>query len=87
MARYQILYWQDIPAQVKAWDDFDEVNVALAPRFMEHIDQTAQRLGLTDTDDYLGQWRWSEAKERDGEPDEVAGAVKSELEATLGPIA
>jgi len=85
MARYQILYWQDIPAQVKAWDDFDEVKVELAPPFMEQIDQAAQRQGLTSTDDYLGQWRWSEEQERPGEPDEVAEAVRDALEATLGP--
>jgi hypothetical protein len=85
MARYQILYWQDIPSQVKAWDDFDEIKVALGPRFMEQIDQTAQRQGLTGSDDYLAQWRWSEEKERAGEPDDVAEAVRDELEATLGP--
>src|ERR1051326_8973803 len=52
MASYQILYWQDIPSQVKAWDDFDDVKVELAPRFAARIDQTAQSLGLTQTDDY-----------------------------------
>ncbi len=29
VAFYQILYWQDIPSQVKAWDDFDEVKIEL----------------------------------------------------------
>jgi hypothetical protein len=80
MAFYQILYWQDIPSQIKAWDDFDEVKLQLAPRFMEQIDQTAQKKGLTDTDDYLDQWNWSDKKERDGDPDEVAEMIKNELE-------
>ncbi len=84
MARYQILYWQDIPAQVKAWDAFDETKVELAPAFMERIDRTAQALGLTDTDAYLGQWTWSREQERPGTPEEVAEAVKDELEATQG---
>src|SRR5512141_1701832 len=26
-SKYQILYWQDIPSQVKAWDDYDEVKL------------------------------------------------------------
>ena len=82
MAIYQILYWQDIPAQVKAWDDFDETNVELAPAFMEKIDRTAQRQGLTNTDDYLAHWTWSEEAERPGTPEEIAEAVKRELEAT-----
>lgn len=80
MARYQILYWQDIPSQVKAWDDFDEVKVELAPRFAVRIDQEAQSQGLTSTDDYLNQWKWGEEQERAGAPEEVAAAVKQELE-------
>lgn len=80
MAFYQILYWQNIPSQVKAWDDFDEIKLQLAPRFMEQIDQTAQRNGLTDTDDYLKQWNWGEKKELPGSPEEVAKKVKIELE-------
>jgi hypothetical protein len=52
----------------------------LAPRFAARIDQAAQSQGLTQTDDYLGQWKWSEEQERDGTPEEVAQAVKNELE-------
>ncbi len=80
MAHYQILGWQDIPSQVKAWDDFDEVKVELAPRFVALIDQAAQSHGLVSTDDYLSQWKWSEEQEREGTASEVAEAVKKELE-------
>ncbi len=80
MAHYQILGWQDIPSQVKAWDDFDEVKVELAPRFVALIDQAAQSQGLVSTDDYLSQWKWSEEQEREGTASEVTEAVKKELE-------
>ena len=80
MAFYQILYWQNIPSQVKAWDDFDETRVELGPRFMTRIDEAAQSQGLTTTDDYLAQWKWSDEQERDGTAAEVAEAVKKELE-------
>jgi len=80
MASYQILYWQDIPSQVKAWDDFDEVKLELSPRFVARIDQAATAQGLTGTDDYLGQWRWGEALERSGAAGDVAEAVRRELE-------
>lgn len=83
MANYQILYWQDIPSQVKAWDEFDEAKIELSPRFMAKIDQVAQDQSLTDTDDYLNQWTWSEEQQRPGTPEEVAKAVKQELEASL----
>ena len=80
MASYQILFWQDIPSQVKAWDDFDEVKVKLAPRFVARIDQAAQSQGLTQSDAYLAQWNWSESQSREGNPEEVAHAVKQDLE-------
>ena len=82
MASYQILYWQDIPSQVKAWDDFDEVKVELSPRFVARIDQTAQAQGLTSADDYLAQWRWADPTQRPGTAAEVAEAVRRELEAS-----
>ncbi len=82
MASYQILYWQDIPSQVKAWDDFDEIKVELSPRVVARIDQVAQAQGLTSTDDYLAQWRWGDAAERPGTAAEVAEAVRRELEAS-----
>jgi len=81
MASYQILYWQNLPSQVKAWDDFDEVKVELSARFATRIDQVAQARGLTSTDDYLAQWRWGEVAEREGSAAEVADAVRQELEA------
>jgi hypothetical protein len=48
---------------------------------MERIDQLAVQRGLQSADDYLAQWRWSEAQERDGSAEDVAHAVKRELEA------
>jgi len=81
VAFYQILYWQDIPSQVKAWDDFDETKVELGPKFAALIDQTAQSKGLTGTDNYLAQWRWGDELEREGTAQEVAEVVKEELEA------
>jgi hypothetical protein len=80
MAFYQILSWQDIPSQIKAWDDFDEVKIELPARFTARIDQAAQSQGLTSTDEYLSLWKWSEEQEREGTAEEVANAVKKELE-------
>ena len=80
MAFYQVLYWQDIPSQVKAWDDFTEFKLEMPQRFVALIDQEAQARGLAQTDDYLAQWRWSEEEERQGTPQEVVMAVKLELE-------
>jgi len=81
MANYKILYWQEIPSQIKAEDDFDEVTLPLAARFQERIDELAARRGLQGADDYLAQWRWSEEEQREGTAQEVAEAVKVQLEA------
>lgn len=81
MATYKILYWQEIPTQIKAEDGIDEVTVALDGKFMEHIDILAARRGLQAADDYLAQWKWSDEEEREGSAQEVADALKAELEA------
>jgi hypothetical protein len=81
MATYKILYWQEVPSQIKADDGLDEVTVQLPARFMERIDQLAGQRGLQGSDDYLAQWRWSDEQEREGSAEEVAEAVRAELEA------
>jgi hypothetical protein len=81
VASYTILYWQEIPAQIKAEDDLDDVTLPLDPRFMERIDRLAAQRGLQGADDYLAQWHWSETQEREGSAEHVAHAVKRELEA------
>jgi 5-methyltetrahydrofolate--homocysteine methyltransferase len=79
-SKFQILYWQDIPSQVKAWDDFDEIKMDLPTRFAERIDASAQKQGLISQDAYSAHYRWSDAVERAGSPQEVADALKKELE-------
>ena len=80
MATYKVLYWQEIPAQIKASDDEDEVTLPLAAKFMERIDLLAAKRGLQSADDYLAHWRWSDDQEREGSAADVAEAVRAELE-------
>jgi len=79
-SKFQVLYWQDIPSEVKAWDDFDEIKISLPPRFAERIDVSAQRQGLISQDNYSAQLRWSDEAERAGSPREAAESVRQELE-------
>jgi hypothetical protein len=81
MTTYRILYWQEIPSQIAASDDRDDVTLEMPAKFTERIDHLAARRGLQSTDDYLAQWRWSDDMERDGPAREVAETVRAELEA------
>jgi hypothetical protein len=81
MTTYKILYWQEIPTQIKAEDESDDVTVMLADKFMQQVDILAAKRGLQSSDDYLAQWKWSEEEEREGSAQEVADALKAELEA------
>ena len=81
MTTYKILYWQEIPTQIKAEDESEDVTVMLDDKFMVQVDILAAKRGLQAADDYLAQWKWSEEEEREGSAREVAEAVKAELEA------
>lgn len=82
MATYKILYWQEVPSQIRVEDDAgDEVTVAMPQKFLVRIDALAAERGLEGADDYLAQWRWSDEETREGTAAEVAEAVASELEA------
>jgi len=80
MTRVQILYWQAIPSLVKAiGDDGTEVRRQLPEWFQQEIDRVAMEQGLDGSDDYLEQWHWGDAEEREGAPGDVAAAVEAEL--------
>jgi hypothetical protein len=82
MATYKILYWQEIPSQIKVEDDDgNEVSLPLDQKFQERIDELAAQRGLQSADDYLAQWNWSDEADRPGSAQEVAEALKAELEA------
>ncbi|HEY4233501.1 MAG TPA: virulence factor [Lacipirellulaceae bacterium] len=81
MATYKVLYWQEIPSQIRAEDDDGDVSLQMSQKFIDLIDQMAMKRGLTGSDDFLAEWHWGEELDRDGSAQEVADAVKAELEA------
>lgn len=83
MARYRILSWRDIPAQVQATDGSGaRANREMPAWFGQEIDRIAMRDGLAGSDEYTAQFAWSGYTERDGSPDEVVDAVVAELAAS-----
>lgn len=79
MAVFQVLYWKDIPAQVRAYEGRKRTSVQLPDRFQLAIDQRAMVEGLAGTDAYLEHWEWSEKQERSGTADAVLNEVVQEL--------
>ena len=80
MARYQILYWKDIPAQVRVFQETGRpISRQLPDRFQQEIDARAMDEGLTGTDAYLEHWHWSDKQERDMPAPELLDALVKEL--------
>jgi Virulence factor len=80
MARYRIIQWRDLPAQVEATDDERTVQVPLSSRFQDLIDAVAMREGASESDAYLEGWAPGPETERPGDAETVARAVAAELE-------
>lgn len=81
MPEIQVVLWRDIPAQVKGRQGEQRAGKALGDRFQEAIDAAAMRAGLTDTDDYLAQWRASPWEPRDQSLEQAVEGRATELEA------
>jgi hypothetical protein len=86
MAKYQILYWQDLPSLVDASDDTGHHKIELSPRFQALIDHVAMESGLAGTDAYLEEWKRGASEERDGSAEEVAKAIAEEFESQFEDI-
>ena len=84
--KVQIIYWRDIPAQIKLRTaDRQRISRSLPERFAVAIDEAAMRGGLTGTDDYLAQWRATEWQKQEGEADAVADMLVAELNEAYTP--
>ena len=86
MASVQVLYWHDIPVQVRASAGRERRSVSLSDRFQEAVDRAAMIVGVIDSDDYTDLYAWGDPQEREGSPQEAAQAVAAELEAQYADI-
>ncbi|MGD2057746.1 MAG: virulence factor [Anaerolineales bacterium] len=86
MTKVKVLYWHDIPIQVKAEDKDGRAGVQLSARFQAAIDEAAMAANLIGDDDYTNGFHWREQEDRQGEPQSVAEAVAADLEAKYAVI-
>lgn len=81
----QVVYWRDIPAQVKARSGRTRLAKPLSDRFQRAIDEAAMRSGMSGSDDYLEEWRTVERPDQDGEPEAIVDRIVAQLEADYPP--
>jgi hypothetical protein len=86
MTHYQILYWHDIPLQVRGRAGRERANVSLPARFQEAVDAAAMAAGLIGDEAYTDGLRWSDPVERAGAPDEVAATVAAAIDSQYPTI-
>jgi hypothetical protein len=86
MAQYQILYWHDIPVQVRAGTRKNRFSKELSARFQVAVDRAAVEAELTGTDEYLAGFSWGETLERPGTPEEAAETIIAEIESSYQEI-
>ena len=82
LARFQILYWQDVPSLMKAFADDGTRGEAAAPEwFQQEIDRRAMAQGLVGSDAYLEAWRWGDVERAGGKPRRGAGRARARADA------
>lgn len=86
MTAYQIMYWHDIPIQVRAGGRRDRVSRELPERFQIAIDNAAMAAGLIGSDAYIEGFHWEPGGELEGTAEEVVTAVIDQLDTQYKPI-
>ncbi len=81
MPEVTIVYWRDIPAQVIVGKGRRAAKKQLAERFEQAIDRAAMKIGSSDTDAYLAEWRKADPFTVDGDAADIAQAELDRLEA------
>lgn len=85
MAGISVIYWRDMPAQIRVEEGQARMTRMLPPRFQVAIGEAAMRAGLIGSEAYLAQWRFQVWPARDGALETVVTAVFNELEANYPP--
>ncbi|ALI54376.1 virulence factor [Celeribacter marinus] len=80
MTDMTIIYWRDIPAQVRMGRGRKASRAVLPERFEQAIDRVAMRIGATDQDAYIAEWR-DVVIAVEGEGQEAVDAKVAELDA------
>jgi hypothetical protein len=76
MGTMTVIWWRDIPAQVTAREGRRQSKIVLHPRFQVAIDTAASRAGKRAYNDYISEWRRTQARCGDDIDQEVAAEAE-----------
>ncbi|MEL6522466.1 MAG: virulence factor [Pseudomonadota bacterium] len=79
MPNVTIIYWRDIPAQIVVGKGRRGSKRLMPERFEQAIDRCAMKVGATDSDAYLSEWRKADPYPVEGEQEAVADAEVARL--------
>jgi hypothetical protein len=85
MADYQILYWDEVPYGVRAFEANKRVSRTLPMKFQKVIGVLCMVTGRTSSADYQKGFVWGPRQSREGSAEQVAQAVYDELLAAYPP--
>ncbi len=85
MAEYQIMYWDDVPYGVRAFEDKKRVSKQLPMKFMKVIGVLCMVTGRTSQADFQKGFVWGPRQSREGNAEQVAQQLYDELIAAYPP--
>ncbi|MBI2939183.1 MAG: virulence factor [Chloroflexi bacterium] len=75
MATIRVMYWKEIPSQVKATDEHGAVSRMLDSRFQEGIDAIGMFDGSCEAGAYLDGWEWGEPLDLPGRAEDAVTSL------------
>jgi len=79
VAKVRLMYWKEIPVQVKAEDETGQISVPLDARFQEGADATSIFDGSSGSDAYLAAFQWGDYFEEPGSAQEAGIRVAERI--------
>tara|TARA_Y100000817_G_C16746652_1_gene494997 strand:+ start:307 stop:660 length:354 start_codon:yes stop_codon:yes gene_type:complete len=75
VSKYQIMYWKEIPVQIKVDDGDETISHPLDSRFQQAVDAISMLDGSMGSDDYLMGWNWGNEIKAEGSAKDISNKI------------
>ena len=83
MTTYRIMYWHDIPYQIKAQDAQGVIKQPLSNRFSQAINSASIARQKYENNAYANGWKWSKKQTTEASAQEIIVTLSAELESSF----